>query len=75
MLAESRPVHPKEVLQTCARELGMGLVGVTSAAPFRRGERVALERTRRGLMGELPWYTEDRVRSGPYSLAPGRSSP
>ena len=76
MLAESRPVHPKEVLQTCARELGMGLVGVTSAAPFRRGERVALERTRSGLMGELPWYTEDRVRRGarPRTLLPGARS-
>ncbi len=68
--------HPKDVLRAIARELGLGLVGVTSAAPFRRGERVALDRTRRGLMGDLPWYTEDRVRRGtrPRTLLPGARS-
>ena len=71
----SRP-QSKDVLRACARELGLGLVGVTSAAPFRRGERVALDRTRRGLMGELSWYTEDRVRRGtrPRTLLPGARS-
>ena len=70
------PVQPKEVLQAIAREMGLGLVGVTSAATFRRGERVALERTRRGLMGELPWYTEERIRRGarPRTLLPDARS-
>ena len=73
---QGRRVQPKAVLRAIARELGLGLVGVTSAAPFRRGERVALERTRRGLMGELSWYTEDRVRRGtrPRTLLPGARS-
>ena len=72
----SLPVSPKDVLRAVAREMGLGLVGVTSAAAFRRGERAALERTRRGLMGELPWYTEDRVRRGtrPRALLPGARS-
>ena len=69
-------MHSKDLLHAIAGELGLGLVGVTSAAPFRRGERVALDRTRRGLMGDLPWYTEDRVRRGtrPRALLPGARS-
>ena len=69
-------VWAKEVLAACARELDLELVGVTSAAPFRRAERVALDRMRQGLMGELPWYTEERVRRGtrPRELLPGARS-
>ena len=76
MLDQAQLVHPKDVLRACARELGLGLVGVTTAAVFRRGERVALDRTRRGLMGDLPWYTEERVRRGtrPRTLLPGARS-
>ena len=66
----------KDVLEACARELGLDLVGVTSAERFRRGERVAQERRRSGLMGQLPWYTEERVRRGtrPEELLPGARS-
>ena len=76
MADRSPPSSPKDVLRGVAREMGLGLVGVTSAAAFRRGERAALERTRRGLMGELPWYTEERVRRGarPRTLLPGARS-
>jgi epoxyqueuosine reductase len=64
------------VLAACARELGLELVGVTSAAPFRKAERDARERLQRGLMGELPWYTEERIRRGtrPGELLPGARS-
>ena len=61
---------------SCAKELGLELVGVTSASPFRRGERVASKRLRDGHMGELPWYTAERVRRGtrPAELLPGAKS-
>ena len=64
------------VLTACARELGLELVGVTSAAPFRGAERTARERIRQGLMGDLPWYTEERVRRGtrPRELLSGAES-
>lgn len=43
------------------RELGFEVVGITNATPFLRDEQVAIQRIRKGLMGGLPWYTEERV--------------
>jgi epoxyqueuosine reductase len=66
----------RRALDACAVELGLDLVGVASVARFQRGERVAQERLRSGLMGQLPWYTEERVRRGarPRELLPGARS-
>ena len=70
------PRQAREALEVCADELGLGLVGVASVERFRRGERVAQERRRSGLMGQLPWYTEERIRRGarPRELLPGARS-
>ena len=70
------PSRAREVLAACAQELGLALVGVTSAARFRSGERAARERLGQGLMGALPWYTEERIRRGtrPRELLPGARS-
>lgn len=59
-----------------AEQLGFDIVGFTSAEPFRRDERAAVERIRAGLMDGLPWYTEERVRSAthPEILLPGARS-
>ena len=66
----------KEAVQTLARELGFGRVGVTSAEPFDQAEAVALERVRGGLMDGLPWYHEARVKRGarPSEILPGARS-
>ena len=55
---------------------GFDLVGITSADPFERDERAAVERVRSGLMDGLPWYTEDRVRKAnrPRELLEGAQS-
>ena len=45
-----------------AKSLGFDIVGITSAEPFVRDERAAIQRIRQGLMDGLPWYTEERVR-------------
>ena len=59
-----------------ARDLGFDLVRVTTAEPFLRDERAAVERVRQGLMDGLPWYTEERVRKAnrPQSLLEGAKS-
>ena len=57
-------------------ELGFDIVGITTAEPFLRDERAAIERIRKGLMDGLPWYTEERVRRAnrPQVLLPGAKS-
>ena len=63
-------------VKQCARDLGFDLARVTTAEPFLRDERAAVERVRQGLMDGLPWYTEDRVRKAnrPQSLLEGAKS-
>ena len=58
------------------RDLGFDAVGIATADPFLRDERASIERIRRGLMGGLPWYTEDRVHRAthPGTLLPGARS-
>ena len=66
----------KARVKECALDLGFDLVRVTTAEPFLRDERAAVERVRQGLMDGLPWYTEDRVRKAnrPESLLEGAKS-
>ena len=75
-LASARLAARREALASCARSLNLELVGVTSAAPFLRGQRAALKRLRDGHMGELSWYTPERVRRGtrPAELLPDARS-
>lgn len=51
----------QQKIKQYARKLGFDLVGVTSAEPFLRDEKAAIQRIRDGLMDGLPWYTEERV--------------
>ena len=59
-----------------AREHGFDLARITTAEPFLRDERAALERVRDGLMDGLSWYTEERVRKAnrPRELLEGAKS-
>ena len=52
----------EESIREYAGSLGFDLVGFTTAEPFLRDEKAAVERVRDGLMDGLPWYTEERVR-------------
>ena len=58
------------------KSLGFDIVGITSAEPFLRDERAAVERIRQGLMDGLPWYTEERVHRAthPEVLLEGAAS-
>ena len=51
----------EQKIKQYAQKLGFDLVGVTSAEPFLRDEKAAIQRIREGLMDGLPWYTEERV--------------
>ena len=51
------------------KSLGFDVVGITTAEPFLRDERAAIQRIRQGLMDGLPWYTEDRVRRATHPEA------
>lgn len=66
----------KERVIAVARELGFKLVGVTSAEPFDDYREIAQHRVRDGYMGEMRWYTEERVQraSDPRTLLPGARS-
>ena len=63
-------------LDACARELGLTIVGVTSAEPFTDGAKVATARLNDGLMADLPWYTQERIQRGsnPGAILPGARS-
>ena len=56
----------EESIKRYGKELEFDIVGITSAEPFVRDERAAVERIRTGRMGDLPWYTEERVRSATH---------
>ncbi|MQF82600.1 tRNA epoxyqueuosine(34) reductase QueG [SAR202 cluster bacterium AD-802-E10_MRT_200m] len=66
----------RKSVMSCAKELGLQLVGITTAAPFKRAEEVASLRNQQGLMGDLPWYTSERIIRGsrPKTLLPGAKS-
>ncbi len=68
--------HLEDSIKRYARELGFDIVGITTARPFERDERAAIERIRQGLMDGLPWYTEERASRAthPEALLPGARS-
>lgn len=63
-------------IQCLAQQVGLTLIGCTSAEAFLHAREVALERLRRGLMGTLPWYHEGRILRGtdPHAILPGARS-
>ena len=52
----------EQTIKDYGQSLGFDIVGIATAEPFLRDERAAIDRIRDGMMGELPWYTEERVR-------------
>ena len=63
-------------LDACARELGLTILGVTSAEPFTDGAAAATARLNDGFMANLPWYTQERIQRGtdPGAILPGARS-
>ncbi len=59
-----------------AYELGFDIARITTAEGFPEAERIIKERIAQGLMGGLPWFTEERagVSCHPDSLLPGAQS-
>ncbi len=53
----------EDQIRNKAKELGFNLVRITNAVPFIRDEKAAIQRIRKGFMGDLPWYTEKRVHT------------
>ncbi|MQG75929.1 MAG: tRNA epoxyqueuosine(34) reductase QueG [SAR202 cluster bacterium] len=51
-------------LDACAKELGLTILGVTSAEPFAEGAEAATSRLNDGFMADLPWYTQERIQRG-----------
>ena len=64
MTKKRSPKHSviEDSIKTYAKTLGFDIVGITSAKPFHRDQKAAIERIRSGMMDGLPWYTEERVR-------------
>lgn len=63
-------------LDACAMELGLSILGVTSAEPFIEGAEAASTRLNDGFMADLPWYTHERIQRGrdPGVILPGARS-
>ena len=53
----------EDQIRNKAKELGFNLVRITNAVSFIRDEKAAIQRIRKGFMGDLPWYTEKRVHT------------
>ncbi|MBM03953.1 MAG: tRNA epoxyqueuosine(34) reductase QueG [Chloroflexi bacterium] len=53
---------PEKIIKKYAHELGFDIIGITTAKPFLRGEKESIERIENGHMGEMHWYTIDRVQ-------------
>ena len=52
----------KEQVVEKAKSIGFDLVKFTTAEPFTRDEKAALDRIDMGFMDGLPWYTKERVK-------------
>lgn len=63
-------------LDACALDLGLTILGVTSAEPFTEGAEAATSRLNEGFMADLPWYTHERIQRGkdPGVILPGARS-
>ena len=66
----------REQIYTYARELELSILGITSSDSFAEGAQAATARLSDGLMGDLPWYTQERIDRGtdPRALLPGARS-
>ena len=66
----------REQIYTYAQELELSILGITSSDSFVEGAQAATARLSDGLMGDLPWYTQERIDRGtdPRALLPGARS-
>ena len=66
----------REQIYTYAQELELSILGITSSDSFVEGAQAATARLSDGLMGDLPWYTRERIDRGtdPRALLPGARS-
>ena len=66
-ISESSKASPRimntleQSIKNHAESLGFNITGISTAEPFLRDELAAVDRIRKGMMGELNWYTEERV--------------
>jgi len=74
--ARSEPLKVRAQLASCANQLGLSIMGVTSAEPFTEGAEAASTRLNDGFMADLPWYTQERIERGkdPKVMLPGARS-
>ena len=59
----NQQISVEDQIHNKAKELGFNLIRITNADPFMRDEKAAIQRIRKGFMGDLPWYTEKRVHT------------
>ena len=59
----NQQISVEDQIHNKAKELGFNLIRITNADPFMRDEQAAIQRIRKGFMGDLPWYTEKRVHT------------
>ena len=57
----NRQISVEDKIRIQAKALGFNQMRITNTASFIRDEKAAIQRIRKGFMGNLPWYTEDRV--------------
>jgi len=63
----------RNVIKKAAREFNFDIIGVASPETFNIGAAIARERLDIGYMGDLKWYTAERIQRGedPEVLLPG----
>jgi len=76
MLGTMDKLTIEERIKDLAEELGFDGIGFTGAEPFSKHQEIALARLEDGLMGELSWYTPERIERGsdPAAILPGGRS-
>ena len=57
----------EQSVKAFATELGFDIVGITTAEPFPRDERPAIDRIRQVMMDGLTWYAEERVHRATHA--------
>ena len=76
MLGTMGKLTIEERIKDLAEELGFDGIGFADAEPFSKHQEIALARLEDGLMGELSWYTPERIERGsdPAAILPGGRS-
>ena len=59
----NQQISIEDQIRAKAKTLGFDLIKFSKVQPFIRDEKAAIQRIRKGFMGNLSWYTEDRVHT------------